>query len=149
MDSISITSYSAQLRMYSGSAEPSKPKLRDTSSGTSSEPASRSCDFRSKDGDSFSMSLEARIVQISMTSSEDGTKAGGKGTDGVQGISSQDDGSFGSGLVKALMQALGEIMGNDEEGGGDKADSAKLSGIQGHGHRHHLGHRRMEKSYLA
>ncbi|GEM_PF-3730958 len=171
MENISISSYSAQLRIYSGAAGPPKPKLAQTSSGTSSEPASDlslgsqagsaagACDVKNKDGDSFSLSLEARIVQISMTRSDDGVQdwsgkdAGGSQGDaskssGAQAVDSQSGGSFGSGLVKALMQAVG-LMGKDAasatgqtngQGADDGASNPEALRSGGGRHRHHHPH---------
>ncbi len=82
MDSFSIQSYSAQLRIFSGSAGPPKPPPINDKDGQNIQNAQNIQNvpmvqddppgLTSKDGDSFSMSLEARIVQISMTRSDDG-----------------------------------------------------------------------------
>ena len=158
MESFSMTAYSAQLRMYSGSADPPKPKLRDTSSETSFEPRSHSCDFKNKDGDSFSLSLEARIVQISISSSDDGAASGDQGTKGLEGSGalskvSEEDRLFGSGMVKALMEVLGEILkhegDNRDKGEEDKARQAESPNFRSHGHKHRHHHRRMDDSYLT
>ncbi len=142
MESISIQAYSAQLRIYSSSTDPPKPKLVDPSSGTSSNTASRSSDLQNQDGDSFTMSLEARIIQISMTRSDDGAQISGKGISRTQGMDSQENesqsgGVFGSGLVKALMQALGGLLGNDGASATDKAVPVASDGIPEHKHHRH------------
>ncbi len=142
MESISIQSYSAQLRIYSGSTDPPKPKLSDPSSGTSSNTASRSSDLQNQDGDSFTMSLEARIIQISMTRSDDGAQISGKGIGRTQGTDShenesQSGGVFGSGLVKALMQALGGFLGNDGASATDKTAAVESDSIPEHEHHTH------------
>jgi hypothetical protein len=145
MENISIQSYSAQLRIYSRSADPPKPKLPDTSSGTSSEASSRSCDFQSKDGDTFSMSLEARIVQISMSRSDDGAQLGQGADDsqgsGALGSDSQSGGTSKNGLLKTLMQALGGFLGNDGAGATDTVEALEPGSARGQGpkhpHRHH------------
>jgi hypothetical protein len=150
MENLSIKSYSAQLRIYSGSTDPPKPKLSDTSSGTSSNPASRWSDLQSPDGDSFTMSLEARIIQISMTHSDDGAPIAGKGVNRMQGNGSQENdsqsgGVFGSGLVKTLMQALGGFLGNDGAKAVDNTNASDPVAISDHRNRysaqmrHHMG----------
>lgn len=149
MENLSINSYSAQLRIYSGSTDPPKSKLSDTSSGSSSNTESRFSDFQNQDGDSFTMSLEARIIQISMTRSDDGALIAGQGTDRVKGKESQANdpqsgGLFGSGLVKALMQALGGFLGNDgansvDMGSAVKTETADNQVSEDRHHHHPLG----------
>jgi hypothetical protein len=76
MENFSIKSYAAQFRIFSGSADPPKTKSPDSSSETSTKPASKTemqtSGLQNKDGDTVSLSLEARIIQISMMRSDDG-----------------------------------------------------------------------------
>lgn len=105
------------------------------------------------------MSLEARIVQISMTRSDgeldwSGQDAGGSQGDAskngnAQTEGSQSGGSFGSGLVKALMQAVG-LANKDgasatDQVAGQTADSgpADPDAVQSRGGRHHRHHPHM------
>ena len=124
MESFSIQSYSAQLRVYSGSVGSTQGEPA-TSPLTSSNPAvqgdsisasltsvslkANSSVSRSSDGDSFSLSLEARIVQISMTRSDDGVNLNNSNSE-------SKNATFGSGLVKSLMQTMSSLLGKDDAG---------------------------------
>lgn len=124
MENISIQSYSAQLRVYSGSVGPPQGEPT-TSQFTGSNPASKGDSIsasltsvslkandtvsRSSDGDSFSLSLEARIVQISMTRSDDGVNLDNSNSE-------SKNATFGSGLVKTLMQTMSSLLGKDDAG---------------------------------
>jgi hypothetical protein len=121
MENFSIKSYSAQLRIYSGSSDPPKAKLSETSSNPASESSKDSSGMQSRDGDSFSLSLEARIVQISMKRSDDGAKISNE----------RMDGASGSGMVKTLMQALGGFLGNDGVNAINESKPLDVKALQG------------------
>lgn len=76
MENFSIKSYSEQLRLYSRSADPPKTKAADpaseSSTSTLSNSGSKTSDLQSKDGDSVSLSLEARAASLSRIQPDDG-----------------------------------------------------------------------------
>ncbi len=89
MESLSIQSYSAQLRIYSKGADPPKSTINKKEGETTPNTSSVSTDFQNQDGDSFSMSLEARIIQISVTHTDDGAATGNQPGGNLQVNSAQ------------------------------------------------------------
>lgn len=150
MESSSISFRYTRIQAYASAASPSKA-LPDGSGAASSAAASQKCDGQSKDGDTFTMSLEARVLQISISESGAGANATQAGDVSQNGDGSQADGN-GSDLVKALMQSVKDLFGQggvaadngaDDGSGADGAAAAgkdAADGAQGakrHRHHHH------------
>jgi hypothetical protein len=126
MESSSLSFSYTRIQAYASTAGPTKA-LSASGAEAASSGKPRHCDGQSKDGDSFTLSLEARILQVSISQTDDGASleagTGQQGTDN------------GSGLVKALMQAVKDAFGQSGDSGVDDGSKA-LEGRGRHGHHH-------------
>jgi hypothetical protein len=130
MDSSSVSFRYTRIQAYAGTAGPSKALPDKPGQAATSSPA-RACDGQSKDGDTFTLSLEARILQVSITQSD-----GGGGADASNALAAAQNGDDGSGLVNALMKAVKDLFGQD--GSADQGAADGVEGKKHHGHHHAL-----------